>query len=115
MKQIRVNIVVILLAVSVLSLLIIQTFQVIQLYERKTIQFNNNLRTTLERIALRHEKAEDIRKYLHIVNHDFSGQYKDILKKEFQDLLSVKESISIQDTTLFENGERQNNLIIKGK
>ena len=83
MKQIRVNIVVILLAVSVLSLFIIQAFQVVQLYERKLIQFNNNLKTSLERIAIRHEKAEDIRRYMRLVNNDFSSQYKDILKQEF--------------------------------
>lgn len=98
-----------------LALLVIQAFQMAQLYDRKSTEFKSKVTTTLERIALRHEKAEDIRKYLHIVNHDFSGQYKDILKKEFQDLLSSKESISIQDTTLLENGERQNYLIIKGK
>jgi two-component system phosphate regulon sensor histidine kinase PhoR len=115
MKQIRVNIVVILLAVSVLSLLIIQTFQVIQLYERKTIQFNNNLRTSLERIALRHEKAEDIRRYMRLVNNDFSAQYKDILKQEFKNLVPKNETVSIADTTIFEGGKKLSYLIIKGK
>ena len=115
MKQIRVNIVVIILAVSVLSLLIIQTFQVIQLYERKTIQFNNNLRTSLERIALRHEKAEDIRRYMRLVNNDFSAQYKDILKQEFKNLVPKNETVSIADTTIFEGGKKLSYLIIKGK
>jgi two-component system phosphate regulon sensor histidine kinase PhoR len=69
----------------------------------------------MERIAIRHEKAEDIRRYMHIVNRDFSGQYKDVLKGEFKHLVSAQESISIQDTTIFENGEIQNYLIIKGK
>jgi two-component system phosphate regulon sensor histidine kinase PhoR len=107
--------VVILLAVSVLSLLIIQTFQVIQLYERKTIQFNNNLRTSLERIALRHEKAEDIRRYMRLVNNDFSAQYKDILKQEFKNLVPKNETVSIADTTIFEGGKKLSYLIIKGK
>jgi two-component system phosphate regulon sensor histidine kinase PhoR len=115
MKQIRVNIVVILLAISVISLLIIQTFQVIQLYERKTIQFNNNLRTSLERIALRHEKAEDIRRYMRLVNNDFSAQYKDILKQEFKNLVPKNETVSIADTTIFEGGKKLSYLIIKGK
>lgn len=115
MKQIRVNIVVILLAVSVLSLLIIQTFQVIQLYERKTIQFNNNLKTSLERIAIRHEKAEDIRRYMRLVNNDFSTQYKDILKQEFKNLVPKNETVSIADTTIFEGGKKLSYLIIKGK
>ncbi len=98
-----------------LALLVIQAFQMAQLYDRKSTEFKSKVNTTLERIALRHEKAEDIRKYLHIVNHDFSGQYKDILKKEFQDLLSAQESISIRDTIVYENGERQNYLVIKGQ
>jgi two-component system phosphate regulon sensor histidine kinase PhoR len=115
MRQIRVNIVVILLAVSVLSLLIIQTFQVIQLYERKTIQFNNNLKTSLERIAIRHEKAEDIRRYMRLVNNDFSTQYKDILKQEFKNLVPKNETVSIADTTIFEGGKKLSYLIIKGK
>lgn len=98
-----------------LALLVIQAFQTVQLYDRKSSQFENNLTTSLERIAIRHEKAEDIRRYLQIVNRDFSGQYKDILKEEFKHLLSSQESISIQDTAVFENGEMQNFLIIKGK
>ena len=98
-----------------LALLVIQAFQTAQLYDRTSIRFRNNVSTTLERIAVRHEKAEDIRRYMHIVNRDFSGQYKDILKQEFQHLLSSQESISIQDTSILENGELQNYLIIKGK
>jgi two-component system phosphate regulon sensor histidine kinase PhoR len=101
--------------VALLALLVIQAFQTIQLYDRKSTQFETNLSTSLERIAIRHEKAEDIRRYMHIVNRDFSGQYKDILKEEFKHLVSAEESISIMDTTLFENGEMQNYLIIKGK
>lgn len=101
--------------IALLALLVIQAFQTVQLYDRKSAQFKNNLTTSLERIAIRHEKAEDIRRYLQIVNRDFSGQYKDILKEEFKHLLSSQESISIQDTALFENGEMQNYLIIKGK
>lgn len=115
MKKIRVNTVILAVIVAMLALLVIQAFQMAQLYDRKSTEFKSKVNTTLERIALRHEKAEDIRKYLHIVNHDFSGQYKDILKKEFQDLLSAQESISIRDTIVFENGERQNYLVIKGK
>jgi two-component system phosphate regulon sensor histidine kinase PhoR len=115
LKKIRVNTVILAVIVAMLALLVIQAFQMAQLYDRKSTEFKSKVNTTLERIALRHEKAEDIRKYLHIVNHDFSGQYKDILKKEFQDLLSAQESISIRDTIVYENGERQNYLVIKGQ
>ncbi len=115
MRKIRVNLIVALVVIALLALLVIQAFQTIQLYDRKSNDLEKNVATSLERIAIRHEKAEDIRRYLHIVNRDFSGQYKDILKEEFKHLLSAQESISIQDTTLFENGEMQNYLIIKGQ
>lgn len=69
----------------------------------------------MERIALQHEKAEDIRRYMQIVNKDFSGQYKDILKQEFQNLLSLQESISINDTSVMEADGMHDYLIIKGK
>jgi two-component system phosphate regulon sensor histidine kinase PhoR len=114
LKKIRVNLILVLVIIALLALLIIQAFQTLQLYDRKSTQLETNLATSLERIAIRHEKAEDIRRYLHIINRDFSGQYKDILKEEFKDLVSAKESISIKDTFLFEQGERQNYLIIKG-
>lgn len=115
MRKIRVNVVVAVVTIALLALLIIQVIQTLQLYDRKSTQFENNLSTSLERIAIRHEKAEDMRKYLHIVNHDFSGQYKNILKEEFKHLLAAKESISIQDTAIFENGNYENYLVIKGK
>lgn len=115
MRKIRVNLIFALVVVSLLALLFIQAFQTAQLYDRKTTEYETNLSTSLERIAIRHEKAEDIRRYLHIVNRDFSGQYKDILKEEFKHLLAAQESISIKDTSIFENGELESYLIIKGK
>ncbi len=114
MKKIRVNFILILVIIALLALLIIQAFQTLQLYDRKSTQLETNLATSLERIAIRHEKAEDIRRYLHIVNRDFSGQYKNILKEEFKDLVSAKESISVKDTILYELGESHHYLIIKG-
>lgn len=115
MKKIRINFIVLLVSISMIALLVIQLFQTVQLYDRKLTQFKTRVQTLVERIAIHHEKADDIRKYLQVVNRDFSGQYKDILKKEFQNLLSARESISISDTTLMENGELKNYLIIKGK
>ena len=70
---------------------------------------------TLERISLSHEKAEDIRRYLEVANKDFGIQYKDLLKEEFKNLLSVEESISIRDTSIFENNQLQHYLIIEGR
>jgi two-component system phosphate regulon sensor histidine kinase PhoR len=114
LRKIRVNLILTLVITALLALLVIQAFQTAQLYDRKTTQLETNLSTSLERIANRHEKAEDIRRYMHIVNLDFTGQYKDILKEEFKDLVSAEEAISIKDTVVFAEGELHNYLIIKG-
>ncbi len=114
-RKIRVNLIWVLVVTAMLALMMIQVFQTAQLYDRTSTRFKNNMSTSLERIAIRHEKAEDIRRYMHIVNRDFSGQYKDILKQEFQQMLSAQESINIHDTTIYENGQLQNYLVIKGR
>lgn len=98
-----------------LSLLVIQAFQTAQLYDRTSTDFRERFSTVMDRIALRHEKAEDIRRYLQIANKDFGVKYKDILKEEFKNLLSAKESISIEDTAIYENGKMESYLIIKGQ
>lgn len=98
-----------------LALVLIQGFQTRQLYDRKSTEFKARFKTTIDRIAMRHEKAEDLRQYLQVVNKDFSVKYKDILKEEFKHLLSAQESISIEDTSVFENGRMEKYLIIKGK
>ena len=98
-----------------LALLVIQAFQTAELYSRKSNEFSKRFAVTMERIALRHEKAEDIRRYMHVIDRDFSGKYKDILREEFQNMISSQESISIRDTALYEDGELQNYLVIRGK
>lgn len=104
-----------LVVAALLALLIIQAIQTAQLYDRKSSEFSERFSTTLDRVALHHEKAEDIRRYMTLAENDFSGQYKDILKEEFQNLLETQESISIQDTAIYENGKLENYLIIKGR
>lgn len=98
-----------------IALLIIQAFQTKQLYDKKSGQFQSEVQTTLERIAVRHEKAEDVRKFFKIANTNFSGQYKDILREEFQNLLAVQESIVIKDTTIMEDGKLESYLVIQGQ
>jgi len=115
LKKIQVNFILILVVTALLALLMIQAFQASQLYDRKSDEFSKRFSITMERISMRHEKAEDIRRYMSLADKDFSGQYKDILKEEFQHLLSAQESISILDTSIFENGKMENYLIIKGK
>jgi len=114
-KKIRVSYIVILVVFAMIALLLIQAFQTNQLYHKKSNQFKNEVETALERIAVRHEKAEDVRKFFNIANTNFSGNYKDILKEEFQNLLSIQESISIRDTIILEGGKLENYLIIQGE
>ena len=115
MKKIRINLIVVLVSFAVLALLVIQFFQTAQLYDRKSTQFKAKVVTLLDRVAIRHEKAEDIRKYMNAVSKDLSGQYKEILKKEFQNLLDAQESVVIKDTFVIQNGEVHKYLIIKGE
>lgn len=100
---------------ATLALLVIQAFQTRQLYDRKSSEFSERFSTTLDRIALHHEKAEDFRRYMQIIDKDFSGKYKDILKEEFRNLISANESISIKDTSFWQNGKIENFLIIQGQ
>lgn len=114
MRFIKSNGLTILLVLSVVSVVVIQTFQMIQLYDRKESQFKENAINCLKRVAFHHEKAEDLRRYMQIVNRDFSGQYREILKNEFKEKLSAKETISILDTIQYINGKKEKYLILRG-
>ena len=105
MRKLRMDVVIAFVASAMIALLLIQFYQVSQLYDRKSIEFKAKVQTLVERIAIRHEKAVEIKKYLHVVRKDISPQYKDILKHEFQNLLTAKSTVSIKDTMLLENGK----------
>lgn len=115
MGPIRVNVVSVFVISAVVALLIIQAFQTRQLFDKKSGQFRAEVETTLERIAVRHEKAEDVRKFFRIANANFSGHYKDILREEFQNLVSAKETITVKDTVIWENGHQENYFIVQGQ
>lgn len=115
MIKIRINLVITAVWIAMLALLLIQVFQTLQLYDRKSDDFKSKINTALERIALRYEKAEDIQRYSNLMNKDVSGQYKDVLKEEFKNLFEVKESIAIKDTVLLVNGELQKYLVVTGE
>jgi two-component system phosphate regulon sensor histidine kinase PhoR len=115
MIKIRINLVITAVWIAMLALLLIQVFQTLQLYDRKSDDFKSKINTALERIALRYEKAEDIQRYSSLMNKDVSGQYKDVLKEEFKNLFEVKESIAIKDTVLLVNGELQKYLVVTGE
>jgi two-component system phosphate regulon sensor histidine kinase PhoR len=114
MIKIRINLVITAVWIAMLALLLIQVYQTVQLYDRKSEDFKGQVNTAIERIAMRHEKAEDLRRYMALMNKDLTGQYQEVLREEFKNLFEVKESISIRDTVLFVDGELQNYLIVTG-
>lgn len=114
MIKIRINLVITAVWIAMLALLLIQIYQTVQLYDRKTDDFKAKVTTTIERIAIRHEKAEQLRRYAALINRDFTGQYQHVLREEFQNLFEVKESISIRDTILFKDGAPEHYLVVTG-
>jgi hypothetical protein len=46
--------------------------------------FDDKTKTVLDRVALRHEKAEEFRKYQTLFNQNFEGKYQDMLRQEFK-------------------------------
>ena len=115
MRTKQINLAVILLALSMLSLLIIQSFQLYLNYDQKKKELASEIITFQNKIAFKHEKAEDYRRYMKIINQDFSLDYQDILKSEFQSLTASKESVSVSDTTIVSNGKREKYLVIRGQ
>jgi len=113
MNQNRINITVILLALAVISLFIIQGYQTSQIYDRNFTQFKLNRSTSLERIAIRHEKTEDIRKYMSVMKNDFRKEYRKTLKSEFKNLTQSKD-VKIVDTILITNGLKENHFVVSG-
>ena len=100
MRKNRINITVVLLALAIISLFLIQGYQTSQIYDRNYTQFKLNRSSSLERIAIRHEKTEDIRKYMNLMKNDFREEYKKTLKSEFKSLIKSNE-ISLKDTSIF--------------
>lgn len=115
MRTKQINLALILLALSMLSLLIVQSFQLYLNYDQKKKELASEIITFQNKIAFKHEKAEDYRRYMKIINQDFSLDYQDILKSEFQSLTASKESVSVSDTTIVSNGKREKYLVIRGQ
>lgn len=115
MFKIRINLVVTAVWIAMLALLLIQIYQTIQLYDRKSDDFKAKLKTTSERIAIIHQRMEDVNRYESMMSKDVKRQYQDILKEEFRNLFEVQESIAIRDTTVYVKGELQNYLLVTGQ
>ena len=78
MRRIRVSVILTLLISSLLALLVVQGFQTAQLYDKKSTQFKEKFNLTMDQIALKHERGEEMRRYMHTIDKDFSGKYKDL-------------------------------------
>lgn len=114
LKKNKISLAVLLLALSIVSLFIVQSYQLHYNYNRKSKELNEKIQSFQDKISFRHEKAEDYRKYMNIVNDDFSVQYREILKTEFENLLPTQ-NITITDTVIFNNGKREEYLVIQGR
>ncbi len=114
LKKNKISLAVLLLALSIVSLIIVQAYQLHYNYNRKSKELNEKIQSFQDKISFRHEKAEDYRKYLNIVNDDFSVQYREILKTEFENLVPIQ-NITITDTVIFNNGNREEYLVIQGR
>ncbi|MFA5574954.1 MAG: HAMP domain-containing sensor histidine kinase [Brumimicrobium sp.] len=115
MNRIRLKYIVILISVALLVLVGLQLYQAVQLYEKKSEELSSHIDNILTKVAIRHEKASDLQRYTAFFGEDFSGQYKQALKQEFQNLVPVKESVSIIDTMVFEEGRNVKYLYITGE
>ena len=113
LKKNKISLAVLLLALSIVSLIIVQSYQLHYTYNRKSKELNEKIQSFQDKISFRHEKAEDYRKYMNIVNEDFSVQYREILKKEFENLVPIQ-NITITDTVIFNKGHREEYLVIQG-
>lgn len=114
LKKNKISLAVLLLALSIVSLIIVQSYQLHYTYNRKSKELNEKIQSFQDKISFRHEKAEDYRKYMNIVNDDFSVQYKEILKTEFENLVPTQ-NITITDTVIFNKGKREEYLVIQGR
>jgi two-component system phosphate regulon sensor histidine kinase PhoR len=114
LKRIGIKYIVILTSTALLVLVGLQLYQAKQLYNQKSEEFNTHIDNVLSKVAIRHEKASDLKRYSSFFNSDFSAQYKNALKQEFQNLVPVRESVSIRDTIIEEEGSETKYLYITG-
>jgi len=114
LRKNKISLAVFLLALSIISLIIVQSYQLYHTYDRKSKELNDNIQSFQDKISFRHEKAEDYRRYIDIVNDDFSVQYKEILKAEFENLIPTQ-NITISDTVIMNNGVPEEYLVIQGR
>lgn len=115
MRRIRIKNIAFLTSTALLVLVGLQLYHAVQLYEQKSEEFSTYIENVLSKVVIRHEKASDLERYSSFFSKDFSGQYKKALKQEFQNLVPVRESVSITDTIIYDQGESRKYLYITGE
>ena len=103
------------ISIALLTLISLQFFWVKEAINQEAKEFNEKSRTILERVALRHEKSEEYRKYKNLLDINFEGKYQDMLRQEFKSAMSIKEKVEIRDTTILIDGKELNYLVITGR
>lgn len=114
MRKIKLPHIVILISCALLFLVGLQLKNAFDLFDQTNDEFETHIENVLSKIAIRHEKASDFRRYTTMFQGDISGQYKNALKQEFQNLVPVEESVSIKDTFIYLNGKQTKYLLITG-
>jgi two-component system, OmpR family, phosphate regulon sensor histidine kinase PhoR len=114
MKKIKLPHIVFIISLALLVLVSLQIKNAYNLYNQTAVDFEARIDNILTKVAMRHEKASDFKRYSALFKNDISGQYKTALREEFLDLLPVQETVTISDTFIYEQGRKVKYLLIKG-
>lgn len=114
MKKVKLPHIIVLISLALLILVSLQIKNAYQLYDQTVEEFEASIDNILSKVAIRHEKASDFKRYTAMFKNDISGQYKSALREEFLDLLPVQETVTITDTFIFEQGRSVKYLLIQG-
>ena len=93
----------------------LQIYQAKELYNQTLYELNSHIQNSLSKAVIRHEKADDLKRYTNFFTADFGNQYKKALKQEFQNIAPVQETVSIRDTFLTVDGDKKKYLYIEGE
>lgn len=115
MKKISIRYIIILISLALLVLVGLQLYQAKQLYNQKSYAYTKKIENVVASIALKHERVSDFKTYAPIFGKDFKDQYKTALKEEFRNVFPVQETVSIIDTTIYENGTPNKYYYVAGK
>ena len=115
MIKIRINLIITAVWLAMLALLLIQVYQTVQLYDRKSSDFKSKVATVLNRVSAIHERREEATQLARLNKACSSKEYQALLNREMNDLFELKEFISIRDTMVSINGTLENYLVVYGR